>query len=35
METLAIVQSRMGSKRLPGKALIKIKNITVIEILLI
>ena len=34
METLAIVQSRMGSKRLPGKALIKIKNITVIEILL-
>ena len=34
MNTLAIVQVRMGSKRLPGKAMLKIKGKLIIDILL-
>ena len=34
MKILAIVQARMGSKRLPGKVLLKIKDKTIIDLIL-
>ena len=34
MKTIALIQARMGSTRLPGKTLKKIKGETLIEIML-
>ena len=34
MKTLAIVQVRMNSKRLPGKAMLKVNGVYIIDILL-